>query len=325
MTMHRPQDLRIPTRRTIVALLAVGALTLAGCSSGDDSADDQAADEPMTTQAQESDTDPTVDDEAEVVSAEAIALLPIDADAPDGTTMITAECPETDEAAEAEDAPTADRYRSPITFAVPDTWTPMGQGSGGSGSITGTDWDLSFDDEADERITVDHDWDPLTADGEIAGPDGEPWESFDEESSKGAATTEITYDEVATVTVGDQDVDVFFRDPAQDPEELTTAVYKARIEVLEVPRSSLEVDETRVHSFVVTIEADAENPALTQDVVETIIGSYTIPECSWDALIDEQELLLQMDLNDDGDVMTAAERQQELQDQLEELQDDQEQ
>lgn len=316
-----PQDLRIPLHRAIPAIIAVGALTLGACSSSSDDTDTE-ADETPATQAQESETEPSVEEEEPVGSAEMTALLPFDAEAPAGSTMITADCDATEEAAQAEDATNAERYRNPITFAVPDTWSPMGQGSGGSGSVTGTDTDLSFDDESGARVTVDHEWDSFTMDGEIADSEGEPWESFDYESSSGGETTTITYDEVATVTIEDQEIGVFSRDPAQAPDDLTQAQYKARIEVFEAPESQFEPDATRVHSFVVTIEGAVDDPALTQEVVETIIGSYNIPTCTWEDLIDEQELLLQLDLDGDGDVMTTEEMQQELQEQLEELQED---
>ena len=318
--MHGSRHLRIRPHRAIPAIIAVGALTLAGCSSSDST--DTEADEAPAPQVQESDTETSVEEEAPITSAEAVALLPFDAEAPSGYTMVTAECPDTDEAAQAEDATLAERYRTPITFAVPETWSPMGQGSGGSGSITGTDVELDFDTDSGVRVTVDQEWDSFTMDGEIADDSGEPWESFDYEWSSGDETTMITYDEVATVTIEDQEIALFSRDPAQAPEDLTQAQYKARIDVFEAPRSQFEADATRVSSFVVTIEFAADDATITQDVVETIVGSYTIPSCTWDELIDEQELLLQLDLDGDGKVKTTAELQQELQEELEALQED---
>jgi hypothetical protein len=324
--MPGPQDLQIQLRRAIPAIIAVGALTLGACSSSSDSADTE-PDEAPAPQAQDTDTDTNTDtdasgdDEASVASAEATPLLPIDADAPAGYTMVTADCAATDEAAQAEDAPTADRYRSPITFAVPDTWTPMAQGSGGSGSVLGTDVSLDFDTEATERVTFDQEWDVYTTDGELADDVGDPWETFDYESTTDGETTVITYDEVATVTIDDQEIDVFYRDPAQAPDELSMAQYKARVAVFEAPLSQFEADVTRVHSFVVTIEFDPAATDVTLDVVEEIIGSYTIPTCTWEDLIEEQELLLQLDLDGDGEIMSAAEMQAELQEQLEELEE----
>jgi hypothetical protein len=317
--MNGLQDLRTQLRRLVPALIAVGALTLGACSSSSDDTSTDAGQESSTTTLSTDSESP--DDTEPMIEAEATALLPIDAEAPAGSTMVTADCTATEEAAQLDDAPPADVHRSPIVFAVPDTWAPMGSGSGGSGSVLGTDTDMDFEVDSGDRITIDHEWDSFTMDGEIADFDGDPWTSFDYESSTGDETTEITYDEVATVTIEDQDVDLYYRDPAQAPDDLTTAQYKARIDVAELPSPMAEPGATRTYSLVVTIDFDPEDATITQDVIEAIVGSYNIPTCTWDDLLQEQELLLQVDLDGDGDVMTQQEAQQELQEQLDDLQE----
>ena len=55
------------------------------------------------------------------------------------------------------------------------------------------------------------------------------------------------------MTIEDQDVDLYYRVPAQAPDDLTQAQYKARINVVDLPKSQSEPDVSDVHSFVVTL------------------------------------------------------------------------
>ncbi len=244
----------------------------------------------------------------------------MDGDAPDAYRMVTAKCPATDGASKADDATNAERYRSSIVFAVPESWESMGLGTGGSGSVLGTHTTLNFDTESRERVKIEYDWDTFTVDGGVADYQGKPWKSFDYDIVKDDKTTTITYDKVGTVSVGDQDVDLFSRDPAQAPDDLTGEQYKARIKVLEVPRSTTEPDVSWTHSIVVTIEFGPKVPEVTQDILEKIIGSFGLPTCTWDEVLKTEELRLQLDLDGDGKVMTPQEYQKELQEQLDEMQ-----
>lgn len=188
-----------------------------------------------------------------------------------------------------------------------------------------TDADVEFDLESGEGVTVGYEWDAHTMDGEVADSSGQPWTTFDYEVTTADESTMVSYDEVATVTIEDQDVELYYRDPSQAPDDLSMAQYKARINVLEMPRSQMETDVAMVYSVVVTIEFDPAESTVTQDVVETIVGSYSMPSCTWDDLLEEQELLLQTDLNGDGEVTSATDTQAELEDTLNDLEQQQSQ
>lgn len=301
----------------------MGALSLGACSAG---GNNDAGDfgEVSSATVGTSDANPSEDNTTTGAAGEATSLLPVDAVAPTGYTMVTARCAATaataatDAAAKSDSATPADVHRSPIVFAVPDAWSAMGSGTGGSGTVLSNDADVEFDRESGERVTVDYEWDDRTSDGGIADSSGRSGKTFDYDVSTADKTTTITYDKVATVTVGDQDVDLYYRDPSQAPNDLSKAQYKARINAVEMPRSQMEPNKTTVQSFVVTIEFDPAT-AVTQDVVETIVGSYNMPTCTWDDLLEEEELTLQIDLNGDGRIMSMADIQKQLQDQMDAL------
>ncbi len=183
----------------------------------------------------------------------------------------------------------------------------------------GTDGDVEFDNESGEEVTVSYEWDNRNMSGEVSDSGGRPQKSFDYEIIKADGSTTVTYKKVSNLTVGDQDVDLYYRDPAQAPDDISKAQYKARINVLELPRSPTEPDVAMMQSVMVTIEFDPAASAVTQDVISTIIGSLSMPSCTWDDILEEQELMLQMDLNGDGKLRTAADVQKEVEDQLNDL------
>lgn len=312
---------RIRLRRGFPALLAVAALSIGACSASSDKATTDSG-KSSTTAAGKSTSNSSTDTKPTGDAVEPTSLLPIDADAPDGYRMVTPRCDATDAAAKADDATSDEIHRSGIIFAVPDPWKSMGSGSAGSGSVMGTDADVDFELTSGERIEVAYDWDSRTMNGEIADATGKPWKTFDYESTTGDDTTVITYDKVATVTIGDQDVDLSYRDPAQAPDDLSEAQYKARIDAVELPKSAQMPDVSDVRSFVVTIAFDADAP-VTQDVVEKIVGSFSMPTCTWDELLASEELRLQIDLDGDGKVRSAADAQKEIQEKLDDLKKEQ--
>ncbi|PWG73393.1 hypothetical protein DF186_23305, partial [Enterococcus hirae] len=78
----------------------------------------------------------------------------------------------------------------------------------------------------------------------------------------------ITYDEVATASVGDQDVAVLVAEQDQAPEMLGATEYNARLELAELPNPAPGDDDgSTPASMVVTISFDAEELELAADEV----------------------------------------------------------
>ena len=102
-----------------------------------------------------------------------------------------------------------------------------------------------------DEIRVEYDWDSHDLNGEILGPDQKPWKSFDYDIIREKSTTRIEFDKVATVSVGDQDVEIFSRDPAQSPDDLLGEEYRARITMAELPNPNKRPPGNDSYSFVV--------------------------------------------------------------------------
>jgi hypothetical protein len=85
------------------------------------------------------------------------------------------------------------------------------------------------------------------------------------------------------------------------------------LNALEVPRAKSNGSYELVsESFVVTIEFDETDIALDQGTIESIVGSLVLPECSWDAVLLDRELMLNLDLNGDGHIRDSDDVQEEL-------------
>lgn len=302
----------------------VGALVLAGCSSsgGDDtSSEPRKTDTTASTDDESVATDVEVDEEDDVaqpiVAGEPVSHLPFDADAPDGYRMITGECKANAEALAALEAAGEYDYQSPITFAVPEDWISRGKGSGGSGGVTGTDVDFRYESPNSGEVTIGFEWDDRGPGGEIY--DGsEPWESFDSEITSEDVTTVIEYEQVATVSIQDQTVELFYLDPSQASDLVDGEKYKARVSAFDLPGSlsNSGVDE---YSLVFTVYFDEDTAEIDQDVVEAIIGSINLPTCVWDDLLLSEEVFRQTDLNGDGQVKSMEEWQAEFQKEMDDL------
>lgn len=316
MSSTRPRPF---TKRGLSALAVAAVLTLASCGGGGDgdTADGDAG-SVATTVAGESGSSTTATD-GPTESAEAVAHLPIGGEAQDGHRLGAASC-----AAETDD----DEYASWVVYSVPENWVANGFSGGGSGGPNDSQ-ELSFDIDGgnsdDGRVTVDVEWDSRSPDGTILDVNGDPFESFDYEITIHGDETEshqIVYEKVATVEVGEGEADLYFRDPAQNTEQLdTTAQYKARVTAYELPKHAPALDELTPYSFVVTIEFDTDDAALEQDVIEAVLGSFTFPQCTWDRILADAELRLGVDLDGDGHARNAQDAQAELQESLAELED----
>lgn len=303
-------------RNRALPLLLAGSVLLAACGGGGD--DTKAEDEPKdeatpaagdTGEDRETESDGDADG-SDLPEGVAISHLPFDGEAPSGFRMITDECQAGE--GDADD----DGYHSPFVFAVPEDWTIRGLGSGGSGGVLGTGVDVTFTTSAGDDVTVGYDWDTRTADGQIADWDGEPWTSFDFDSQVGDDKTTIEFDEVATITIDEQEVDLFYRDPSQAPDHVSGEEYRARVAVMDLTSMS-DPDAVNEYTFVVTITFPSDAADVTQDVVETIVGSLSIPTCTWDALLVQEETYRNVDLDGDGQVRSIEDSLAEMQADLE--------
>jgi len=324
--------------RALTALAVVTTLGLGACggSDGDDASPDTTAAQD-TSGATPSESGGDTDESSggqEPTDADVpdpVALLPLEARVPDGFRQGAANCdpgypndPNRGEEPDFEGG--ADRYSSWFTYAVPEEWGSAGRGSAGSGGITGTDEDRRFDWDAENSsrgtIEVAVDWDSRSPDGEVLDWEGEPWTTFDYKSSVGDDEATITFEKVATVTVGDQEADLFYLDPAQAPNHVSQTEYRVRLGVLELPRNQGLGEFPLVpYSVVVTISFDASETPVDQATVEKIVESFTLPECTWEATLLAHEMIVGVDLNGDGHVRSAEDLQAELEEQLAEMQE----
>lgn len=287
-------------RRRLLApatALAAALLLLAGCGDDDTGGLDQAI-EDLPTDVPDEETAP---DELDDPAGEGLAepelqplriMLPEPTDPPAGFRAIPPVCE-------------ADEGGVWFTFAVPEGWDATGRSFGGSGSPLGDSIDLRFD-TGDGDVTVATDPDSRRPDGTILNGAGEEWESFDYDYTRGEESGRITYDEVATASVGDQDVAVVVAEQDQAPEMLGATEYKARLELAELPNPAPGDDDgITPASMVVTISFDAEELELAADEVVEILSTFAAPECTVDRIVAGREILLGEDVNGDGEVSTV--------------------
>lgn len=316
-------------RRGVIAFALAGALVLAACGGGgddDDAVDGSGGDRPgvgvdeanggVDQTSDEADGDGTEGGDQALQSGEANSYLPFDAEAPAGYRSVADECEAQADGGD-DDAPT--KYTSPIGWAVPTGWTSGGRSSGGSGGVLGTDVDLRFTTEDGDRITIGYEWDTHGPDNVIHDYNGDPWKTFDYDSSIGDDKARIVYDSVSMVTIGDQEVELFHLDPNQAPEHVSSVEYKARVRVMEIidpkqgPRAPSE------SSFVFTISFDTDGADVSQEAAESVVGSLSMPTCQWDDLIVNQEMYRGIDLNGDGEIKSIEDAQAEMQANLDEM------
>lgn len=322
MTEPLPAEPR--ARNRILVVLTAAMLTLASCGGGggsDDSSDARTAETTVTeaTDVEDGDGDGEDAPAGVVETAEAVSILPIGGEAPQGYRLGEASCAAEDDP----DSETTER-NTWIVYGVPEGWDPQGFTGGGSGGPHDSE-EITFDTDggnsSDGRVSVDVEWDSRSPDGTVLDANGDPFESFDYDYSVGSDEHRVTYDRVATVQIGDGEADLFHLDPTQNTDMLGTDVeYKARVEAYEVPRNG-ELDQTTRYSFVVTVGFDGDDVELSQADVEEILGSFAMPQCTWDRILADAELMLGVDLDGDGHVRNADDAQAELQETLEGVRD----
>lgn len=326
-------------RRCLSYLAVAAALGLGACGGGGDgdAADPTLPGFPDGIEVPEAETgtDGGSDDPAEPTSEDApdpIALLPLEARTPDGFRQLAANCdpgypsdPNRTGSGEPDVEDGEDKYSTWITYAVPEEWGIGGRGAAGSGGVTGTDEDRSFtfdpENSSKGRLEVEVSWANVDSDGKVSTWDGQPWEGFDYEVTIGDDKATITYENVATVSVGDQEVDLFHMDPAQAPDHVSETEYGALIDVMELPgRRVLGGPTSQPYAVFVAISFDGERNPVDQETIEKIVGSFTLPSCTWERTLLDHEMIVSLDLNGDGHIRTPEEAQAELMAELEAMQ-----
>ena len=283
---------RIPA--TAAALVLVSTPLLAGCGGDDDIADAiKNADEP-TTQVTDAGTsgDTSASDDAgsadNSMELKPVSFaLPEPSGAPDGFRRLQADC--------APDDPW-------FTYAVPETWELTGTGYGGSGSPLSDSVDQTFSTDIGD-VKIETDPDSVRPDGTILDNSGQPFQSFDYDYTRGDETKRITFEEVGTVSVGDQDVEVMVADQAQAPDFLSSTEYKARVQLAMLPNPAPgDDDKLQPASMLMTVTHDAEDGDLPTDTVEQMVGSFAMPSCTKDMIVARLEVRFGQDVDGDGQV-----------------------
>lgn len=333
----KPLSISTGHRTRGVAVALAGALLLAACGGGgggDDAfmgkqdgagpagGESPVGDDPVTGEPFE---DTGGDGEQPLASGEATSYLPIDAAAPSGSRTVAESCgPDDDDVDVADGEDPWPKHRSPVLFAVPDGWRNIETSSNGSGYLVGNDVRMRFSTESKDKVEVGFKWDQRNLADEITDPNGDPRTTFDYDSTRGDSSTVIEYDKVATVSIGDQDVDLFYRDPSQAPDHVSGEEYQARVTVMDVTNPEPSSSGTATSSFVLKITFDSDATDMNPDLVESIISSFSLPTCQWDKELLNQEFDRQIDLNGDGVVESYEERQAEQAKRMDEMMAEQE-
>ncbi len=270
--------------------------------------------------------DPIGDDgEQPLESGEATPFLPFDAVAPSGRRTVAESCgPDDDDKVDVANGEDQwPKHRSPMLFAVPDDWHNIQTSTSGT-FFVGNDVRMTFGTGSKDQVDVGIEWDQRNLADEVTDPNGDPRTTFDYDSTRGDSSTVIEYERVATVSIGDQDVEVFYRDPKQAPDHVSGEEYVARVTAMEVTNPEPSSSGTATSSFVLKITFESDATDMTPDLVESIISSFSIPTCQWDQEVLNQEFNRQIDLNGDGNVESFEERQAEQSKRMDEMMAEQE-
>ncbi len=317
-------------RKKLPPLLLASILGLSACSGDNTESSSNNANSSNNEQTNEQ---PLDEADATTNAPDPVKILPDQADVPTDYRMLPATCEDgrpddPERSIESNDDTAEDEepdYSTWITYTVPETWDTAGRGRAGSGGVTGSDEDLTFKHDdgngAKGRIKISVNWDSKNAEGTITNNSGEPWETFDYDSTIGDDRTTIIYDNVATLQAGEQETDLFYMDQSQAPNHVSNTEYKLRLEAFQLPHQNIDGEyELLTETFVATVEFDQDDLALDQETVETITESFVLPQCSYDYALEDAELILGVDLNNDGHIRDADDIQEELQEMLDEAQ-----
>lgn len=312
------QSIQSPSRsirRGIPVLLIAAALGLSGCGGGTDAAIETETEASGSSKKRATKSDPGDVDDVKVDAPDPVATLPFTFDVPAGQRMGVATCDDPDTAGGDGNDDDEHTYTTGITYAVPEAWKTVGRSSGGSGGVTGTNETLTFQvgESSRETLKVTVGWDTRDLDGKPTDSSGEPWTTFDYDVTVGDKSSKITFDKVGTVQIGDQQAELYYLDPTQAPDLVQGAEYRIRIEAFQLPRMVPDGSfKLMPESFVATLSFDPETVSISQDDIERILKSFVLPECSWDKILLDNELMLHLDLNGDGHIRNAEDLQREI-------------
>ncbi|MGB3411917.1 MAG: hypothetical protein WBA45_12060 [Microthrixaceae bacterium] len=323
-------------RRGLPVLALAAALGLVGCGGGGDDASSDTTAESGSQSSNSADREGSSEEAGSEPASEdfpkPVAVLPFEVEAPAGFKVLPASCspggaddpnrPVSSDAASEDEQSLELKYATWITYAIPDEWGIGGRSSGGSGGVTGTDVDRTFtvdpENSSKGSVKIAVEWDSRNSDGQVTDWNGDEWKTFDYDSKIGDDEARITFENVATVEVGDQTAELFYMDPAQAPEHESKTQYKVRLSAFEVPSTRTDSGgyELAPYSFLVTVTFDAEDFPIDQATVENVVESFIMPECTWDRVLTDHELRLNLDLNDDGHIRNAEDVQKEIQEMM---------
>jgi hypothetical protein len=165
-----------------------------------------------------------------------------------------------------------------FSFAVPASWEVVGSGSAGSG-IVGAAVDYRFD--VGGTTVYFQIADDSYIGNEPANYDGQPWTTWDYETTisdaNGERTEQVTYAELAPVTVDGQSATVWYLDETTVGYDVESE-YKTRLRYGDVPTGIPDADLARKPmSAVVTIEFDG-TPVSEADA-RAIFETMRVPAC----------------------------------------------
>lgn len=197
-------------------------------------------------------------------------------------------------------------------FGHPSDWTRRGLSIGSGGGDLHDNITMSFDSGVSIGVT-DAGHDDLEPKPGLHTPFDHEWSvsGTHREDEDGVLLFEV----VATAELGDQSVDIYHQKPGQDVPDLVdnAGTYKAIIPVVEVPAPYADPNYRTVYKIAeVNLPADLQDDV---DLVSDLISAISLPDCTRKDFTNTQELLLEVDLDDDGHIYS----QQDVLDELNEL------
>lgn len=199
-------------------------------------------------------------------------------------------------------------YAAPLALTVPDGWEARGLGSAGGGSPLTGNVDLTFSTpEGNVVVGIDHD--SVGPDGTVL-VNGEPFESFDYDYETFSSSGEdgsgtISFEKVADVSVGDQEVELWVADQAQGSSFSSMTEHKARVRTADLTNPARgDSDGLTPASMVISVSHDAESTDVSTDDVAGIVAGLALPDCAWAQEVARLEMTFGEDLDGDGSVAT---------------------
>ena len=291
-------DEEVPMFRRALALtlgLALGG-SLVACGGGGDDAGDNPFAAPTDIDSTDADAgedrleSPDPGGEADTSGGSTMEgsidfALPAEVDVPSGFAMIGDNCE-------------GDERGAGVRFVHPEDWELTGRSRGGSGAPIDGSIGHTFttaDDWVYIEVSSNTDTGGLQEEDETAGP-------YDYDYTAGDREGTVTYDQTMTVNVADQELEVWEVDETSYPDIVDDRQLKLDVMVFEVtPGGGMSPITT---SVTVTIDLPIDS-STDDDVIQTIIGSLNVSECTRDLTTLNYEVITGSDLDGDGEIASA--------------------